>query len=48
MASVEIFFLVHYPTKDLQGKLGLLRQGVTIFTSYQLNDLNAEKIPAQH
>ena len=40
------FFIVHYLTKDLQRRLGLLKQGVTIFTMY-LNDLNAEKIPAQ-
>ena len=26
------YFLVHYPTRDLQRSLGLLKHGVTIFT----------------
>ena len=26
------FFLFHYPTRDLQGSLKLMEQGVTIFT----------------
>ena len=25
------YFFVHYPTRDLQRKLGQLKQGVTIF-----------------
>ena len=36
--------------RDLHGRLGLLKQGVTIFTitySYIINDLNAEKNSAQ-
>ena len=35
-------FIVHYPTSDLRGRLGLLRQGGTIFT-ITLNDSNTEK-----
>ena len=31
--TIIIFhFMVHYPTRDLQRRLGLLKQGVTIFT----------------
>ena len=33
--------LVHYPTRDLRRRLGLLQQGVSMFT--HLNDLNTEK-----
>ena len=29
---VLIYFIVHCPTTDLQRRLGLLKQGVTIFT----------------
>ena len=33
-----------YPTSDLLRRLGLLKQGVTIFTiTYYIKDLNAEK-----
>ena len=39
-------FCFHYPTRDPQARQSLIQQGVTIFIS-QLNDLNAEKIPAQ-
>ena len=46
MSPFYIFhFIVHYPTRDLQGRLGLLRQGVTIFT-ITINNLNAEKNPS--
>ena len=38
--------LVHYSTRDLYRRLGLLKQEVTIFFTH-LNDLNTEKIPAQ-
>ena len=43
VASKSIFTIP--AARDLQGSLKLIEQGVTIFTS--LNDLNAEKIPAQ-
>ena len=33
--------LVHYPTRDLCRRLGLLQQGITMFT--HLNDLKTEK-----
>ena len=46
-------FMVHYPTRDVQRRLGLLKQEVTIFTitlndlkkilTITLNDLNTEK-----
>ena len=37
--------MVYYSIRDLQKRLGSLKQVVTIFTMH-LNDLNAEKIPA--
>ena len=37
---------VHYPTRDLLRRLGLLKQGVTIFAIRQINDLNTEKNPS--
>ena len=36
---------VHYPTRDLLRRLGLLKQGVTIFIITQ-NDFNTEKNPS--
>ena len=39
--------IIHYPTRDLQGRLSPIEQGVTVFTIIYTNDLNAEKIPAQ-
>ena len=39
------YFMVHYPTRDLQRRLGLSKQGVTIFT-ITINDSNTEKFPA--
>ena len=36
-------FLVHNPTRDLQRRLGLLKQGVTTYLHCHLNDLNTEK-----
>ena len=44
MQTFNTEYLVHYPTRDLRRRLGLLiKQGVTIFT--HLNDLNTENIP---
>ena len=34
-------FPLHYPTRDLLRRLGLLK-GITIFTIVHVNDLNAE------
>ena len=45
--TIKWVFPVHYPTGDLLRKLGLLKQRVTIWLHYQLNDLNTEKISAQ-
>ena len=43
----ELFhFMVHYLTRDLRRRLGLLKQGVTHYLHYHLNDLNTEKNPS--
>ena len=39
-------FLLHYPTRVLLRRLGLLKHGVTIFTITSPNELNIEKIPS--
>ena len=46
------FFPVHYPTRDLRSRLGLLEKARLVkagshYLYYQLNDLNAAKIPAE-
>ena len=39
---------VHYPTRDLLGRLGLLKAGSHNLHYRHINDLNAEKNPMQH
>ena len=38
--------IIHYPTRDLQGRLSLIEQKL-LFSQLYTNYLNAEKIPAQ-
>ena len=41
---VFTYFMVHYPIRDLQRRLGLLKQGVTIFTiTYSILQYNTGK-----
>ena len=42
---LNVYFIAQYPTRDLRRRLGLLKQGVTIFT-ITINDLNTEKSPS--
>ena len=40
ICSAHVLALYYYPTRDLQRRLGLMEQGVTIFTITQMSMLH--------
>ena len=45
---LSMIFILHYPTRDLHRRLGLLKYGVTIFTINHISKLNTEQVVIQN